>query len=82
MVKDPKFAGFRIQNSLDSNNILLVENCMAQEKVLVVVLDAFTLRIVSEVEVLVEDEDFVREGFDEYYDDKYDDMYTTYPTAS
>jgi hypothetical protein len=66
------FPGFNIFSSLDSENIILEEKDSKTES-LIVILDAFTLRVKSEIVIKFVDDDLEvpdsRNEFDEYYDD-------------
>lgn len=86
--EDPDFTGFSIQNSLDNENIVLVENgTETLDEALVIILDAFDLKVVSELTVTTNNPDYDIEEInddDSYYsnyDDYFDEFDSSHPTS-
>ena len=75
------FGSFQIYPSLDKESILLVEKLNHGEtEALVVVLDAFNLKVLSEQTLNFKDSDLDIPDA-EYYDEYYDDFSSAYPTS-
>ena len=76
--EEKDFPGFTLQNSLDRENILIVETQYNDEKgVLVMVVNPYTLEIISETRVTISDPDFTIAEYD-FNNDYYSNEYSTY----